>query len=84
MTEFADGVGPVVGTSASLDTDEARFDLTKELQHLGASQGTSNDDVPVFGDGVGLEDRLGQIQSDCDNLLHGAVPSLLWRLASPR
>jgi Zn-dependent peptidase ImmA (M78 family) len=34
MTEFADRVGPVMGTSASLDTDEARFDLTKELQHL--------------------------------------------------
>jgi len=33
IAKFADRVRPVVGVSASLQSDEAWFDVTKELQH---------------------------------------------------
>ena len=34
-------------------------------------------DFPVFGDAVNLKDRLGQIQTHRDNLLHGTVLPLV-------
>jgi hypothetical protein len=68
-----------MGTSASLDADQAWLDVTKELQHRRSPQGTSHNNMSILSDGVNLEHRLGPIHPDRGNLLHQTVPSVLWR-----
>lgn len=74
MPELADDVRPMMRTRARLKSNEARLNATEELQQLRPPQGSPDDDAAVFGDAMNLKDRLGQVQADRGNLLHGTVP----------
>jgi hypothetical protein len=57
-----------------------RYPRGEELQHVRATQLTTDDDLPGRIDAVDLKYRLRDIQSYCHNLRHDLLPSLLDRL----
>ena len=75
--------------SAGLHSDQAGPQRCKELQHLAALQLPANDNLADITDGMDLEHRLRDVQSDCGNLLHGRLLSCgpqntaTWHIAMP-
>lgn len=80
---------PMMGGRAGLHTNQARPDSSKELQDLAALQLSANDNLAGITDGMDLEHRLRDVQSDCANLLHGRLLSCgpqdtaTWHIAMP-
>src|SRR5690242_15140577 len=74
---------------AGLHADQARSQRGKELQDLAALQLPADDNLAGFTDGMDLEHRLRDVQSDCANLLHGRLLSCgpqntaTWHIAMP-
>src|SRR5262252_4647463 len=66
---------PVMGRGTGLDADQARLQAGKELQQLRPTDTLANNHRPSLVDAVSLEYRLRNIETDCDNLAHGRLPS---------
>ena len=66
---------PVVRRWTGFDTDQARLQLAKELQHLRPTDARADNHRAGLIDAVNLEYRLRNIETDCDNLAHGRLPS---------
>jgi hypothetical protein len=76
MTQLGQFARPVMRRPASLGTDQARWQLLEEPQHLRSSQRLANYNLSACADTVNLKNVLGQIQADRANL-HGG-----WLLCS--
>jgi hypothetical protein len=63
---------PMVRRGASLDANQARWQLLKERQHVATLQ-LAADNHPAGGiNSVDLENRLGDVETDCRDHLHGS------------
>jgi hypothetical protein len=60
---------------ASLDANQAGWQPLKECQDLAALQLPANNHLPGGINAMNLKDRLGDIETDCRNRLHGASES---------
>ena len=64
---------PVMGRRTGFDTDQARLQTAEELQHLRPTDTLADNHRPVLVDAVNLQYRLGNIETDCRNRLHGKL-----------
>jgi hypothetical protein len=56
---------------ASLNTDQAWWQLLKECQHVATLQLAADDHLAGGINSVDLKDRLGDVETDCRDRLHG-------------
>ncbi len=75
MTNFGQLARSVMGRPAGFFPDKATRQFLEELKQLLASNCSIENNRPVCGDAVSLEDVLTKIQSNCCNFL-GGVPFL--------
>jgi hypothetical protein len=61
----------MVRRGASLDANQAWRQLLKERQDLATLQLTADDHLTSGINSVHLEDRLGDVEPDCRDRLHG-------------
>ena len=61
----------MVGRGAGLHADQAWRQLLEERQHLATLQLAADDYLARSINAVDLKDRLGDIETDCRNRLHG-------------
>src|SRR5580704_19610728 len=68
--------------SAGFDTDQARWQLLKEHQHVASPELPTNDYIALRIDAMNLKDRFRDIETECRNHLHiwllrivGALPA---------
>jgi len=66
---------PVMGGRTGFDADQTRLQAAKELQHLRPADALADHYRTSLIDAVNLEHRLRNIETDCDNLAHGQLPS---------
>src|SRR5689334_22334923 len=78
VTKRLQFTGPVMGRSASFDTDQTRRQLLEEQQYMTALQLTAQDYIALRIDTVNLKDRLRDIEADCRNRLHRLPPPKSW------
>jgi hypothetical protein len=63
----------MVRRGASLYADQTCWQLLKERNYLAPLQLTADDHLAASVNAVDLEDRLGDIQTDCRYRLHGSL-----------
>jgi hypothetical protein len=73
MTERHKNPSPVMSSRASLDSDQARRQCLEELSDIIATQLAADDGRASGIDAVDLKHLLGDIQTNCGNLLHGRL-----------
>jgi hypothetical protein len=61
----------MVRRGAGFDTDQTRRQFLKERQNVATLQLTADDHLASSINAMNLEDRLGDIETDCRNRLHG-------------
>ena len=61
----------MVRRGASLDANQAGRQLLKERNYLAPLQLTTDDYLAPSVNAVDLEDRLGDVETDCRDRLHG-------------
>src|SRR5262249_31368446 len=66
---------PMMPRRTGFDADQARPQTAKELQHLRPTDALAKHYRSDLVDAVNLEHRLRNIETDCDNLAHGRLPS---------
>jgi len=71
MAECLKFTRPVVGRGASLYANQAWWQLLKECQDVTTLQLTANGHLASGINSVNLEDRLGNVETDCRDHLHG-------------
>ena len=71
MAERLEMAGPVMRRSASLDANQAGWQLFKERQDLATLQLAADDHLTSGIHAVDLKDRLGDVETDCRDRLHG-------------
>src|SRR5262249_41538063 len=59
--------------STGFDADEARGQLLKEWQNVSALELTTNDYITGSINSVDLKNRLGDIETNCRDRLHGVI-----------
>src|SRR5258706_13812364 len=64
---------PVVRRGAGFDTDQTGRQLLEERQDVAALQLAANDHLAASVDAVNLENRLGDVETDCRYRLHGSL-----------
>src|SRR6266508_4915488 len=74
MTKSLQFARPMMRRGAGFDTNEARRQLLKEWQNVPALELTSNDYITCRVNSVDLKNRLGDIETDCRDRLHGWLP----------
>jgi hypothetical protein len=62
---------PVVRRGASLNANQAWRQLLKERQDLATLQLAANNHLAGTINAMNLKDRLGDVETDCRNRLHG-------------
>lgn len=72
MAKRGDLTCPVMRATASFHADDARCQSAEECQYLRPS----NQRLAIIRNAMNLENRLGQVQPNYGNLLHGMVLSL--------
>jgi len=75
MTKRLQLTTPVMGRRTGFDTDQARLQTAKELQHLRPADALADHYCTDRVDAVNLEYQLRNIETDCDNLAHGRLSS---------
>src|SRR5262245_7041763 len=74
VTERLQFTGPVMGRSASFDTDQTGPQLLEEQQYMTALQLTAQGYIAFRIDTVNLKDRLRDVETDRLNRLHSLAP----------
>lgn len=69
----------MVRSPTCLDADQRRWQLAEEANHLTSLQLPPLDALAFIIDGVNQKDRLRDIQSDRNDLVHDMHLSPLWR-----
>src|SRR6266568_666507 len=69
--------------SAGFDADEARRQPLKEWQNVPALELTANDYITCRVNSVDLKNRLGNIETDCRDRLHGWLLRIVGALTAP-
>jgi hypothetical protein len=62
-----------VGRGTGLDTNQAWRQLLEERQHVTTLQLAADDHLTGAINSVDLENRLGDIKTDCRDRLHGSL-----------
>jgi hypothetical protein len=71
MTECLELARPMVRRGAGLNAHQAWWQLLKECQNRPPLQLTTHYHLATSVNAVNLEDRLGDIETDCRDRLHG-------------
>jgi len=73
MAERLKFARPVVRRRASLDADQTRWQLLEERQDVATLQLAADDYLASGINPVNLKDRLGDVETDRRNCLHGQL-----------
>ena len=73
MTECLELARPMVRRGASLDANQAWRQLLKERQDVATLQLAADDHLARGINAVDLKDRLGDVETDCRDRLHGSL-----------
>jgi hypothetical protein len=73
MTECLEFARPMVRRGASLDANQARWQLLEGRQDRAPLQLAADDHRAGGINSVNLEHRFGDIETDCRNRLHGSL-----------
>jgi hypothetical protein len=73
MAEYLQLARPMVGRGTGLDTNQAWRQLLEERQHVTTLQLAADDHLTGGINSVDLENRLGDIKTDCRDRLHGSL-----------
>lgn len=73
MPKFAEFPRPVMTGSTRLHADQAGFQIGEELHELCSADCAIEDNLPILGNSVDLENMFGQIDAHCCNL-HWVAP----------
>jgi hypothetical protein len=71
MARCLELAGPITLRGASLNANQAWRQLLKKRQDLATLQLAANNHLPGGINAMDLENRLGDIETDCRNRLHG-------------
>src|SRR5260370_15100311 len=74
MAKCLEFARPMVRRGASFYADQACWQLLEERQDVTPLQLAPDDHLATGVNSVNLEDRLGDVQTDCRDRLHGAAP----------
>src|SRR5271169_1162520 len=73
MAERLELPRPMVRRGAGLNTDQTRWQLLKKRQNVPTLYLATDDHLTFGVNAVNLEDRLGDIETDCCNRLHSSL-----------
>ena len=71
MTQCLQLARPMVRRGAGFNADQARRQLLKERKDIATLQLAADDYLAGGINSVNLEDRLGNVETDCRDRLHG-------------
>src|SRR3954452_20908097 len=74
---------PMMRCGASLDADQAGWQLLEERQDVATLQLTADDHLPGSINAVHLKDRLGDVETDCRDRLHSWLLRIVGALTAP-
>src|SRR4029434_3798715 len=83
MTKSLQFARPMMRRGAGFDTNEARRQLLKEWQNVPALELAANDYITCRVNSVDLKNRLGDIETDCRDRLHGWLLRIVGALTAP-
>jgi hypothetical protein len=73
MAEYLQLARPMMGRGTGLDANQAWRQLLEERQHVATLQLAADDHLAGGINSVDLENRFGDIKTDCRDRLHGSL-----------